>query len=129
MNILLDTNILIPLEDAARKLDPSLATMRKLSEQNGHVLFVHPSQEEEIRRDKDANRRDIVLSRLKQYQLIPSPPLLSADHLRQYEWPQQNENDRVDNLLLHALCRGAVHLLVTNDRGIHQKARSAQVQE
>jgi hypothetical protein len=66
---------------------------------------------------------------LKQYQLIPSPPLLSADHLRQYEWPQQNENDRVDNLLLHALCRGAVHLLVTNDRGIHQKARSAQVQE
>jgi GNAT superfamily N-acetyltransferase len=110
-------------------LDPSLAEMRRLSEQNGHILFIHPSQKEDIQRDRNENRRDIVLSRLKQYQSIPSPPPLSNDALNQYGWRQNGDNDRIDNLLLHALCRGAVHFLVTNDKDIHKKARSAQVQE
>jgi len=129
MNILIDTNILIPLEDTGRALDPSLAEMRRLSEQNGHVLLVHPAQEEDIRRDQNENRRNIVLSRFRQYQAIPSPPALSDSSLQDYEWRQSSENDRIDNLLLHALCRGAVHFLVTDDNGIHRKAREAQVQE
>jgi len=129
MNILIDTNILIPLEDTGRILDPSLAEMRRLSEQNGHVLFVHPAQEEDIRRDQNENRRNIVLSRLSQYQAIPSPPSLSDSSLQEYGWRQTGDNDRIDNLLLHALCRGAVHFLVTDDNDIHRKARAAQVQE
>jgi len=129
MNVLIDTNILIPLEDTSRTLDPALAEMRRMSEQNGHVLFTHPSQEEDIQRDKDKKRRDIMLSRLKQYQAIPSPPPLSLDELEQYGWRQASDNDRIDNLLLHALCRGAVHFLVTNDKDIHKKAKQAQVQE
>lgn len=129
MNILIDTNILIPLEDTARLLDPSLAKMCRLSEMNGHVLYIHPSQQEDIRRDRDEQRRGIVLSRLKQYQTIPSPPQLSDAELQQYGWRQDGDNDRIDNLLLHALCRGAVHFLVTNDKEIHRKARQAQVQE
>lgn len=129
MNILIDTNILISLEDTARTLDPSLAKMRRLSDQNGHVLFIHPAQTRDIRRDQNDNRRAIVLSRLDQYQQIPSPPSLSEVELQEYGWRQSNENDQIDNLLLHALCRGAVHFLVTNDKGIHKKARAAQVQE
>jgi rRNA-processing protein FCF1 len=129
MNVLIDTNILIPLEDTGRELDPSLAEMRRLSEQNGHVLFIHPAQAEDIQRDRDEGRRNIVLSRLHLYQSIPSPPLLSNDALQQYGWRQAGENDRIDNMLLHALCRGAVHFLVTNDKDLHKKARAAQVQE
>lgn len=129
MNVLIDTNILIPLEDTARTLDPALAEMRRMSEQNGHTLYVHPSQAEDIRRDKDEQRRDIVLSRLRQYQAIPSPPELSSEKLLEYGWRQNSDNDRIDNLLLHALCRGAVHFLVTNDKDLHKKARQAQVQE
>lgn len=129
MKILIDTNILIPLEDTARELDPSLAEMRRLLEQSGHVLFVHPAQAEDIRRDSNKIRRNIVLSRLSQYQSIPSPPLLTEDALQQYGWRQTSENDRIDNLLLHALCRGAVHFLVTNDNDIHKKARTAHAQE
>ncbi|TLS68126.1 hypothetical protein FEF65_03780 [Mariprofundus erugo] len=129
MNVLIDTNILIPLEDTARTLDPSLAEMRRMSEQNGHILYVHPSQAEDIRRDKDEQRRDIVLSRLRQYQTIPSPPELSSEKLLEYGWRQNSDNDRIDNLLLHALCRGSVHFLVTNDKDLHKKARQANVQE
>ncbi|MGZ0019101.1 hypothetical protein [Nitrosomonas sp. wSCUT-2] len=129
MNVLIDTNILIPMEDTARKLDPSLAEMRRLSEQCGHVLFIHPIQVEDIRRDRNESRRDIVLSRLNQYQSIPSPPFLPEETLKQYGWRQTSENDRIDNLLLHALCRGAIHFLVTNDEDIHKKARASHVQE
>lgn len=129
MNILIDTNILIPLEDTARLLDPSLAQMCRLADANGHVLYIHTSQQEDIRRDRDERRRRIVLSRLKQYQSIPAPPELSDAELHQYGWRQDSDNDRIDNLLLHALCRGAVHFLITNDKGIHRKARQAQVQE
>jgi len=129
MNVLIDTNILIPLEDTARTLDPSLAEMRRMSEKNGHTLYIHPGQAEDIRRDKDEQRREIVLSRLQLYQTIPSPPPLSSEQLQQYGWRQAGDNDRIDNLLLHALCRGAVHFLVTNDKDIHKKARQAQVQE
>lgn len=129
MNILIDTNILIPLEDTGRTLDSSLATMRQLSEQNGHILYIHPAQRQDIRRDRDEKRREIVLSRLAQYHFIPEPPLLSEQDLQRYGWSQNTEQDQVDNLLLHALCRGAVHLFVTNDKGIHKKAKEAQMQE
>lgn len=129
MNILIDTNILIPLEDTSRLLDPSLAKMCRQSEASGHVLYIHPFQKEDIKRDRNEQRKNIVLSRLEQYQAIPSPPELSSDDLLQYGWKQASDNDRIDNLLLHALCRGAVHFLVTNDKGIHRKARQAQCQE
>lgn len=129
MNILIDTNILIPLEDTARLLDPSLAHMCRLLDANAHILYIHPSQKDDIQRDRNVQRRGIVLSRLKQYQTIPSPPQLSDTELQHYGWRQDSDNDRIDNLLLHALCRGAVHFLVTNDKGIHKKARQVQVQE
>lgn len=129
MKVLIDTNILIPLEDTNRTLDPNLADLRRLSEQNEYILYIHPAQKEDIQRDQDESRRKIVLSRLNQYQSIPAPPPLPDDVLEEYGWRQTDENDRIDNLLLHALCRGAVHFLVTNDKDIHKKARVAQVQE
>ena len=47
------------------------------------------------------------------------------EDLRALDWKQNNEHDRVDNLLLFSLKRGAVSFLVTEDRGIHKKAISA----
>ncbi|QSH41051.1 hypothetical protein P0136_10045 [Lentisphaerota bacterium ZTH] len=129
MNILLDTNILIPLEDTRRPLDPQFAEMRRLSSVNGHNLFIHPSQIDDILRDQNEERKKIVLSRLSQYQMIAAPPCLTPQDLDNYGWSQNNDNDRVDNLLLHALCRGAVNLLVTNDRKIQSKAKRTGVQE
>ncbi len=129
MNILIDTNILIPLEDTGRELDPLMAKMRQLSQQQGHSLCIHPAQRGDIARDVDESRKQIVLSRLNQYEEIPSPPILTETDIKNYGWSQNNENDRIDNLLLHAVNRGAVHLLVTNDRKIHSKARQSQIQE
>lgn len=129
MNVLIDTNIIIPLEDTSKILDPELAELSRLCKENGHSLYIHPAQKEDIQRDNNEERRNIVLSRIEQYQQIQSPPELSDDEMLLYEWREISDNDRIDNLLLHSLCRGAVHLLVTNDKGIHKKARKTQVQE
>ena len=65
MNILLDTNIIIPLEDTSRILDSSFAELRKLSAEQQHCLYIHPIQFEDIKRDKNLERQKIVLSRLR----------------------------------------------------------------
>ena len=106
-----------------------MAEMRRLSQENGHVLYVHPSQKEDISRDTDEKRRRIVLSRIRQYQEIQDPPVLTEDEREKYGWKQNNDNDRIDNLLLLSVCQGAVHFLVTNDRKIHANARRAGIQE
>ena len=122
MNILLDTNILIPLEDTGRILESSFAELRKLSTEQQHCLYIHPMQIQDINRDANIERRNIVLSRLAQYSQIENPPVLSIAERDNLGLHQANDNDKVDNNILFALYRGAAHILVTNDDGIHKKA-------
>lgn len=129
MNILLDTNIIIPLEDTSKILDSSFAALRKLSAEQSHCLYIHPMQLEDINRDKNQERRKIVLSRLKQYSKIENPPILSDQECHELGLSQSNDNDKVDNNVLFALYRGAAHLLVTNDEGIHRKASKIGLQD
>lgn len=129
MNILLDTKIIIPLEDTSRILDSSFAELRKLSAEQQHCLYIHPIQFEDIKRDKNLERQKIVLSRLKQYSQIDNPPILTEKDGLKLGLSQSNDNDRVDNNVLFALYRGAVHLLVTNDEGIHKKAQQIGIQD
>ena len=56
MNILLDTNIIIPLEDTSRILDTSFAELRKLSAEQSHCLYIHPMQLEDINRARIKER-------------------------------------------------------------------------
>ena len=129
MNILLDTNIIIPLEDIGRILDASFAELRKLAAEQQHCLYIHPLQIDDINRDKNKERKNIVLSRLKQYSKIENPPILSEEERERLGLKESNDNDKVDNNILFALYRGAVHVLVTNDEGIHKKASHIGIQD
>ena len=129
MNILLDTNIIIPLEDTSKLLKTSFAELRRLSAEQHHCLYIHPIQVQDINRDKNNERRSIVLSRLNQYSQIENPPILSSQDCKELSLTQSNENDKVDNNLLFALYRGAVNVLVTNDKGIHKKALILGIQD
>lgn len=89
MNILIDTNILIPLEDTSKVLDEKFAVARKLSSEQGHILYLHPIQTSDIQNDLNANRREIMLSRISQYPVIPSPPLPSHDDIEKINGKSQ----------------------------------------
>jgi hypothetical protein len=118
MRFLLDTNILLPLEDSKLLLQPSLANFVRLANAHGHELLYHPASEDDIRQDRDVDRRNQTLHRLSQYSRLPTrPPCLWNEGV-------SNRNDAADNEILYALELNAAHALVTEDQGIHGKARA-----
>lgn len=117
LRFLLDTNILIPLQDSFIELQPSLANFVRLANQGGHQLLYHPASEADIRRDTDVARRNRTLKRLRQYtrlQAGPSCPWNDAT---------TSVNDACDNEILYALASSAAHALVTEDQKLHAKAK------
>src|SRR5574340_315052 len=121
MLFLLDTNILIPLEDAQIPLRESLANVVRLSSQHGHQLVYHPATVDDIQRDTNIDRRTQTLQRLKQYVCLEPRPACPWHIAATYP------NDAADNEILYALHCDAVHALVTEDRGIHDKARAREL--
>lgn len=117
MRFLLDTNILIPLEQSQQPLVASLANFVRLSNENGHQLIYHPATEDDIRRDTNEVRRLQTLERLRQYSRLDQRPACPWND------GTTSPNDIADNEILYALYCEAAHALVTEDHGIHRKAK------
>jgi hypothetical protein len=83
----------------------------------GHQLICHPANVADFERDTNAERRQRNLQRLRQYPSLHDPaPCV-------WNTADTSPNDACDNELLYALHCDAVHALVTEDKGIHAKAR------
>ena len=98
-------------------LQPSLTNYVRLCNTHGHQLLYHPASTEDIRRDTDDNRRRRTLERLRQYTELQAGPACP------WNTPETSVNDACDNEILYALERDAAHALVTEDQGVHRKAR------
>lgn len=118
MRFLLDTNILLPLEDSQIPLIGSLANFVRLAHEHSHQLIYHPASEDDIQRDTNLVRRQETLARLRQYSRLQDRLVCP------WNTPNTKENDASDNEILFALACDAAHALVTQDRGIHDKARA-----
>ena len=119
---LIDTNVLIGLEDD-KEVSPVLATLTKLAGKHGVKVAVHAAGLEDIERDKDKKRRKVTLSKFKKYDVIDKVKGLSVDELSAMYGDIKKPNDDVDCRLLNALKLGVVSVLVTEDEGIHKRAR------
>lgn len=118
MRFLLDTNILIPLEDSSHILESSLANFVRLANENHHQLLYHPASEDDFCRDRNQARMRQNLDRIRQYIRLESRPSCP------WNSPGTSLNDAADNEILYALYCDAAHALVTEDWGIHDKART-----
>lgn len=118
LRFLLDTNILIPLQDSLVTLKPNLANFVRLANLGGHQLLYHPASEADIRRDRNVERRNRTLVRLKQYTKLQAGPACPWNDA------STSVNDACDNEILYALENDAAHALVTEDQGLYAKARS-----
>ncbi|MBU9577246.1 GNAT family N-acetyltransferase [Ralstonia mannitolilytica] len=118
LRFLLDTNVLIPLQDSYQVLEKNLANFVKLASIGGHQLLYHPATIADFERDPNLDRRARNLARIRQY------PALSDPAECPWNTPETGPNDACDNEILYALQCDAVHALVTEDRGIHAKALS-----
>jgi ribosomal protein S18 acetylase RimI-like enzyme len=122
--LLIDTNVFIGLEDE-REVAPEFATLQQLCAQHSVRIFIHERAADDIRRDRDAKRRAITLSKIRKFERlkrVSQPP--KAD-LKARFGAMPKPNDEVDVALLHALDINAVDFLVTQDLGIHTRATRA----
>lgn len=118
LRFLLDTNVLIPLQDSLQILEGSLANFVRLASIGGHQLLYHPANIADFERDSNPERRWRNLQRIRQYPALHDPaPCI-------WNTATTSPNDACDNELLYALHCDGVHALVTEDRGIHVKARA-----
>ncbi len=126
MKILIDTNILIPMEPASpNDLEPSsrgAAALSRLAALAGSKLYLHPAQRQDIASDLDPARQAIRKRAFEKYPCIRDAPPLSESTIKELGQVEVISNDYVDHLLLEALRHDAIDLLVTNDRRLRLKA-------
>jgi ribosomal protein S18 acetylase RimI-like enzyme/rRNA-processing protein FCF1 len=125
--ILIDTNVFIGLEDQ-QEVAPELAAMLSACAQHSVRVFVHEASVDDIKRDKDEARRRVSLSKINKFERIDGIPPLPRPVLDARFGAIVRPNDAVDVALLYALEIGAVDFLITEDRGIHARARRHQPQ-
>ncbi len=125
MRILIDTNIFIYREDYQVIPDDLQDLLRVLNESEAN-LMVHPLSYEEIERDENKIRREISKSKIKSYPVLESPPTPSKEFIEEVGQPD-NHNEKVDNHILYSLYKDAVDFLITEDTGIHNKAREVEI--
>lgn len=119
---LIDTNILIGLEDN-HTVDPAYAEFSSLAAVHKVDVFVHEAARDDIARDKDAARRRISISKVDKFQRLDKVKGLSQTTLESEFGSIRKPNDLVDATLLHAVQIGAVDFLVTQDKGLHERAQ------
>lgn len=118
LTLLLDTNVLIPLQDSYAVLGDCLAGFHRLALVGGHRLVYHPASIEDFERDSDPGRRARNLEHIRRYPALEQPAKCP------WNTPATSPNDACDNEILYALECDAAHALVTEDKGLLTKARS-----
>ncbi|HEX4407546.1 MAG TPA: GNAT family N-acetyltransferase [Xanthobacteraceae bacterium] len=121
---LIDTNVIVGLEDH-HTVQPVFAALHSIAAKHKVDVMVHEVARDDIQRDKDAARRAISLSKLEKFQLLRKVRGLERAELERKFGSLGRPNDVVDATLLDALERGAADFLVTEDRGLHERARRA----
>jgi rRNA-processing protein FCF1 len=124
MKLLIDTNIIIGLEDDREVADHFSAMHRKCSE-HGVSLFVHEASKEDIDRDKDVARKRRTLSKIKKFPLLKTSGKPTDAALEKLFGVLKKPNDKVDATLLHSLSKHSIDFLVSEDDGLRKRAESA----
>lgn len=125
MRILIDTNILINLEDH-KVIGTEFSKVYNIAIQNQCEILYHKACIEDLKRDKNRERREIISSKLLKYSPIKNPAEINNDFSALVGC--NSDNDRVDNIQLFQLYKGYVELFITNDKGIKKKAEKLGIE-
>lgn len=118
---LIDTNVFIGLEDHA-EVAPVFSSLLQLAVRHSVGVFVHEASVDDIKRDKDEQRRRVSLSKIKKFPVIGKTAGVDQAKLEAKFGAIRKPNDLVDATLLHALDMGVADFLVTEDQGLHERA-------
>jgi predicted nucleic acid-binding protein len=122
MRILIDTNIFIYRENY-HIIPSNLQILLKILNDLVVQILVHPLSAHELEKDRNHERSEITLSKIKTYPILDNSPSLEVDqHFPNIVGQTNNANELVDNNLLYCVYKNAVDFMITEDRGIHRKS-------
>ncbi|EPG65778.1 GNAT family N-acetyltransferase [Leptospira wolffii] len=133
MKILIDTNILIPLEPVhGEDIEPkrqSALDFTSICRNNNIEIFLHPAGKRDISNDKDQVRGKIRLEAYQKYKELHKPPILSTEMTEIIGKPRPNSHDEIDIEMLASVYHNAVDYFVTEDQNLRKKAKSLGLQD
>jgi len=122
LKLLIDTNILIGLEDN-KEITEVFSSLHQKCHQHGVQIFVHEASKEDIKRDKNLDRQNIILSKIEKFPPLENIPIPEQNELELIYGKISKPNDYIDVILLYTLHEvDAIDFLVTQDRGLHKRA-------
>jgi hypothetical protein len=127
MRVLFDTNVLIYREDF-KELPQPLQELLRILREYGHSQLIHPASIKDIKRDTNEERKRVTLSKLEGYPQLESAPEPTDDFLSSIGG-SSSPNEEVDNSILFAVYRNMVDFLITEDLGIHKKAKKLGLED
>jgi rRNA-processing protein FCF1 len=125
MRVLIDTNILIYWEDH-KIIDEDVQLFFKLSVY--FKIFIDNGSINDIERDKDEERKEIIQSKLWKY-LLSDFKLEPDDEFYGVITRPKKVNDKIDDKLLFTLKSWACDFLITEDKWIHSKALKLDIKD
>lgn len=120
MRVLLDTNILIHREGAKTVRD-DIGVLFHWLDKISATKCIHPGTLDEIARHANPDVVKTMQTKLQSYRVLQTkaPDTPGVTEIRATD---ANDNDTLDTDLLVEVAAGRVHILVTEDRRIHDKA-------
>ncbi|WP_018240688.1 GNAT family N-acetyltransferase [Ensifer sp. BR816] len=128
MKFLIDTNIVIQLENDG-EIQAKFANLLRMAQEHGVQVFVHEVSIEDINRDTNEPRKKATLSKVQKFQQLKGVASPSVDELKDRYGELKKPNDVVDAKLLHAVYRSVADFLITEDDGLHRRAKRAGLAE
>lgn len=132
MKILIDTNILIPLEpvhsiDIESQRQVAL-NFTSFCRNHNIEIFLHPAGKKDIANDKDQIRKQIRIDAYKKYKELLKPPSLSDEMISIIGKAKPESHDEIDFEMLAAVFFDAIDYFVTDDQSLRKKAKSLELQ-
>ncbi|CAC9604447.1 Acetyltransferase, GNAT family [uncultured Gammaproteobacteria bacterium] len=126
MKVLLDTNILLHRE-TARILNKDIGFLFRWFDKLYYEKCISPLSIKEIEKYKNKETVETIKTKLQNYNLLKTeaPETNEIEKIRKDD---ENENDVIDTSLLKEVFAKRVSYLITEDRGIHKKARLLNIE-
>jgi len=121
MRVLLDTNIIIHRE-AATVVRKDIGKLFFWLDKLKHEKCIHPATIEEIAQHQDERVRKTFQTKLQSYNALQTLAPVAVT-VQKVAVADTTPNDRNDTLLVNELYADRVDILLSEDRGLHAKAR------
>jgi len=127
MRILLDTNIIIHRE-ASTVIRESIGVLFHWLDRLHSAKCIHPLSIVEIQKHRDRKVVETFNAKLKNYVELKTEAPESTE-IERIRLTDKDDNDKTDTLLVKEVFEKRVDYLITEDRGVHRKAKALGVAE